>query len=799
MVKKTTQKFNTNNKLVGQEVTAKVVLHNYRFPKNHAPVSGEYAIVIFEVLEVISGVIDGSCRMPTGYIVVTGNMPRIESGMEYIFSGTLSIDKQWGPQYQCSNIHFAYNMDKVEDQKKFFSFFMSENQIEALFAAVDNPIRILEQKNIGELIKIKGVGPTTANRMCIKYAENINNSRAYVVLKDLGITKNAIDKLILQFGSADVVIDIIKNNPYSLISLVRGYGWEKADKIALSQGFGHGCKERCIAYATYKLEKTANEDGNSRILIGEFMDDVEKTCTPTSREQLAEWIKEFMVGETEFETLYLKSQRNEKDVEKPLFFYSKENKSVGLYSLRLLEKQISDQLRKLTVAKSNFKFDKTICENIITEVEKEQGYEYTHEQKKAIWNILNNNVSILTGSSGTGKSSTLKPLIRIFNYYHLSVAQCALSGRASSLLTEYTGLEGKTIHRLLNYIPDQERFAHTSSNPLSQDVVILDETSMVGEELFLCLISSIKNGAKLIMLGDTKQLPPMSVGNILNDCIQSGYVSTNTLTIIQRQAMKSGIVAQSIHICEGKSIVKNDFCGEEIRGELKDFKVVCNEDSAVVHRNVIEEFKKLYIDRHISADDIQIVVPVRSKGVNSCRFFNAEIQNIVNSKNTSKNITIEVSDGGQKFEVTYKPGDRIIVIKNNYHAKTLDGGETAIFNGNMGHIVDLDQESMIIELGEEERVIIPRESWGDINLAYACTCHKLQGSQAPYVIVGLDNGSYPLLMREWLYTAITRARKYCALIGQPKAINTATRISNIKVKKTWLKDDLYELYKKQYS
>ena len=780
-----------------EHIRAKVRLHNYRFPKNKAHVSGEYAIVILDLLQIIDGTVPAECRNSDGRIVVTGNMQRLEPAAEYILKGNLVRDKKWGFQYQCESLQLAYDMTQPEDQRKFFSFFMSEKQIDSLFSMYDNPIQFLEQKDIGSLTKVKGIGPTVATRMCMKYAENIDNGHAYVALKDLGITKASIDKLIAQFGSADMVVDIIMSNPYNLISLVHGYGWERADRIALSRGFGRGCRERCIAYANFRLEKLANDDGNSRMPIEAFLDDVSEVCAPTSREQLAEWIKEETVGQQGFEDAYKRIQSVERDFERPRFYYAKEPKLIGLFNLRLLELQIAEQLRRIKEAPAKTRYAHDTCEKIITKVEAEQGFEYTSEQKRAIWNILDNNVSVLTGSAGSGKSSTLRPLVRIFQHYGLSVAQCALSGRASGLLTSYTGIEGKTIHRLLNYIPDQEIFAHNASNPLTEDVILLDETSMVGEELFLSLIKSIKSGAKLVMLGDIKQLPPMSVGNILSDCLKSGYFVTNTLTKIHRQAMRSGIISQSMHVCEGKQLVKNDFNGSEIRGELKDFKIVTNADAAVAHGKVIDEFKALYFDQHIPVDDIQIIVPVRSRGINSCRVFNAEIQHLVNGEPSTKTVAVDVTDSGQKFTVFYKPKDRVIITKNNYHARTLSGSEVAIFNGNMGHIVDLDNESMIVRLQDVGHVIIPRDSWNDLSLAYACTCHKLQGSQAQYVIISLDSGSYPLLMREWLYTAITRARKYCILVGQPKAINLATRVSNIKIKQTWLRDDLYTLYRNE--
>mgnify|MGYP003290575413 CR=1 FL=1 len=272
------------------------------------------------------------------------------------------------------------------------------------------------------------------------------------------------------------------------------------------------------------------------------------------------------------------------------------------------------------------------------------------------------------------------------------------------MLTEYTGLEGKTIHRLLKYSPETEEYGFTKENPLLNDVIILDETSMVGEELFLKLIEAIRSGSKLIMLGDIKQLPPISVGNILSDCLASGYVKTNVLTIIQRQALKSGIISQSVLVTQGKPLVKSDFSGSQIRGELSDFKIICNTEALIVHNNALEEFKEL-LKQGVSPDKIQILVTTRAKGMNSCRMFNAEIQQLVNG-GKKRNCVVEVMDGGIKFEVTYKVDDKIMVVKNNYHAKTTGGSQVPIFNGYLGKITKIESDYMIVRIDNVGDIIL---------------------------------------------------------------------------------------------
>lgn len=789
----------TADELIGKKVILKVTLDHYRWPRKKAEIlPGHFAIVIFNLLSIVQGEIPDCFKVDDTLgdayeIIATGNtMPLLNKQARYVMTGVLKNDRKYGYQYEITEIHLDYDMTREEDQRAFFSFFMTPDRIDQMFAALDNPLKALQDKDLKELQKVKGVGPFMALKMCQKYEECRGNSRAYAALQKLGLTKGAIDRIVAHYKSADVAVDKIQSNPYILIKEVRGYGWERADAIALRQGFGTGCRERALAYAQYYLEKQADDNGNSWVSIEDLIDNIVGMCVPATKQDIATWLKEDMAGQTDFEE-YLKNIANPAlNTEIPTFFYEKEQRRVGLYSLRILEKTIALNIKRLQEAKSEFVYDRAVCEKIIKETEKEVGYEYTEEQKQAIWNILDKNVNLLVGSAGVGKSHTLKPLIKIFRHYKLKVEQTALSGRASSLLSDITDVDGKTIHRLLAYLPDQERFMHSERYPLKADVIILDEASMVGEELFLSLLKAVKDGAKLILLGDTKQLPPISVGNILSDCIRSGYITNNVLTKIHRQAAQSGIIVQSLLAADGKSIIKNDFVGEEIRGDLKDFKIVSCYDVNLVQYNIVKEFKKLYIDQHIPAEDIQVIVPVRLRGDTSCRALNDILQTIVNGSTKVKSVTIHVKEKGTEYDTTFKVGDRVLVNHNNYHAVDCDGEEQAIFNGNIGYVKDIGDDVMIVNFPEQGDVMIEKDDWWNLSLAYAITVHKLQGSQAPYVIIGIDYNAYALLSRELVYTALTRAQKYCILVTQPKALNLAVKTSSIRLKQTWLKDDLLD-------
>lgn len=773
-------------------IQALVTLHNYRYPRSNIE-SGNYAIIVFDVIQLLEGEIPAEIKKDQ--IIVTGHMPKIIPGETYYLTAKLVKDRQHGLQFESISIRLNYNMNNESDQRKFLSFFMTDRQINLLYSNFANPISLLENKNIGQLIKIKGIGPATAKRMCLKYEDCKDNGRAYVELQALDLTKKAIDKLVERYGSPDLVVEKVLDNPYILIKEVRGYGWKKADELALKQGFTRDCKPRVLAYARYYLEEQGDANGNSWVTISDLLQNVYNECTPVLIDDLKNWIKEMIVTEDDFDEYY-EMYRNDvvPDGFEKFLYYEKSTKQIGLLKTRVLEKEISRHLIRLQEGLTLFNYDKDVCDYIIKQVEEEQGYEFTDEQKKAIWKILDNTVSILTGSAGTGKSTSMIAVTRILQYYNQKVDQCALSGRASSNLTEITNVEGKTIHRLLRYTPEQESFAFSERHPMNTDAVVLDEVSMVGGELFLSLISAIPTGAKLIMIGDPNQLESIGLCNILKDCIQSGYLAVAALSKIHRQAARSGIIINANLACTGQSLCSNRFTGVDIRGELQDFKLVSTTDPDIVAYKMVEEFKDLYLNQHIPAEDIQLIVPMRLRGNISCRELNNIIQDIVNPFNEEKAVTLPFSESGMTYSVKFKPGDRIIVNHNDYHALNSKGEEVSIFNGNIGYIVDISTDSMVIKLKDQGEVILDRDSWFNIQLGYTITVHKLQGSSAPYVIFGLNTSSWVLLSKELVYTALTRAKKYCICVTQPNIINQAIHTSKVKLKQTWLKADLHNQY-----
>ena len=792
----------TASELKGSRLKAEVTLNHIRFPRSHEP--GEFAIAYFDVSKVLDGEIPSEFRVDGGAlgldlfsICAKGNMPTLERGNKYILQGKLEIDPKWGPQYQTEQVRLDFNLTNREDQRAFFKKFLTANQVDLLMEGSDNPVKWLEDHDLEKLMTIKGVGPVVAERLIRKYEDCKDYGRAYVELEGLDITRAAIEKMTKRYGSVDVVVEKIKKNPYVLIREVQGYGWEKADAIAMQQGLRTDSKERVVAFMEYYLRKEAEDNGNSWISIDVLLPEISAVCYPVTKENLFAYVKENMGGDDVFKKLAKLSKADRLKLDNvPLTYYDSRNRRVGLMSIRLLEFDIAKNLKRLHDADNPFLCSEEDISKAILQAEKEQGFTYSLEQVNAIMMVLKNNVSIITGSPGTGKTSMLNAVTKLFRDKGLKIEQCALSGRASSKMTEVTGIQGKTIHRLLNYRPDEEGFTYHEGNPIPADVIILDEASMVGGELFLSLISAIDDRTKFIMVGDHHQLEAIGLANVLKDCLNSGgYIPASILMKIHRQAAKSGIITQSIRASSGENLVSNTFVGEEVRGELQDFKIVCGADSTTTQYNIVKEYRR-FLAMGIKKEDIQVIVPTRVRGNISCRAINEILQEIVNPGDNPGAVTVPYTDGGIRYEVTYKKGDRIIVMKNNYRAVTPQGKRVAIYNGNVGYIAEIDSEHMVVDLTEQGKVVIFRDDWSNINLSYAITCHKKQGDQVPYAIVGIDSSSYAMYSKEWVYTAITRASKYCTLVTNAATINRAVKISRVKQKQTWLKEYLSELYRR---
>lgn len=686
-------------------VTSRIIVEGFVnkqiFPRTKVK-SGDFAIFTFSPESVI-GEIDNRTKNPkykTDDITFKGRVPELDGGTRYKITADLKQDAKYGWQYDIVSINSVVKLDTEADVRKFLGYVFTENQINALYEAYPNPVEVLERGDVEALCKIKGIKEAKATKLLNKYNASKDSSKAYMTLSEFGLSKATIDRLVEHYGSADILAEKVKNNPYALIGEGVRIGWSKADSMALRKGIPTNSQFRINAYALYYLRNLAEVDGHTWVPLEALGSGIKGLSKDISTEMVKRELRRMVENKT--------------------LFYDKETKRIGLMKYRKLEEMICRELLRLQEAECR---KMEFVEETIAECEETVGFQYTEEQKDAIRNLVNKNVILMTALAGSGKTTLMYPVSRIFRKNGLEFGICALSGKASLNLREITKEDGMTIHRLLGWNPKFGGPTFTKKNPLKTDVVILDEVSMVGGELFYSLISAIPDGGRLIMLGDPGQLESIGLCNLISDIQNSGKITNVKLTKIFRQAQRSGIITDSHKVYNQIPIIPPKFHGEEIHGELKDLKVIAKYSSEECLEAIKKEFRRLRFDENIPIEDILILSAKRSMGDLSGRSINHEIQSMIKFEDENP-LKITYSDG-IKYDVLYHVGDRVIVMKNNYEVKTSDGGSTEIFNGNIGTIIAKDNfhRQLTVRLAQGD-VIIEGDMLLELQLGYAITCHK---------------------------------------------------------------------------
>lgn len=745
------------------DIEAKVIVEKIIYYDSQG--ESHFGILAVSVHEIISG---EPVYNNFGNITIKGHFVEPCIGEEYHIVAHYIEDKKYGGQYEVSYIQSEVNFSSKFDRDRFVHMIFQDTPetLHNLYEAFDDPFVPLESKDVGALLQVKGIGKIRVRQILNKFHKKYAFAPVYLQLAEYNLTDSMCAKVCEAFGSADLVVQALKDNPYCLIYLVDGIGWKKADAIALRGGEAPFSLHRIEAFIYYYL-KLQGEEGDSWVYPDELM--------AAAIENLGDDIQPFNIAEAIH------------DLGDKLW-YDEDHTRIGLMRYFTAEDKLAKELIRIRDCNNTFEYEN--WEEKIDSQELEQGWEFTDEQRAGIKACLENQVVLITGKGGTGKSSTVKGMLAVLGKY--DYALCALSGKASARLAELTGKEGHTIHRLLGY--GNEGYTFDDKNPLAEDIIIVDEVSMINIDLMYHLCRAIKNGAKLIMLGDVAQLPPIGTGNFANDVLASPEIAKITLAKIHRQAAKSAIITQSIAISNGDMIVAKDWEGVECRGELQDLLIDCYYSANLTFYRIMEHYSDM-ISKGISANDIQVVVPMKTRGESSVYLINIAIQNICNPHKKGNDEVVVAFEKDRSY--TFRTGDRVINRKNNYHAKEWlkdgeEGKEIPIFNGNIGVIRQVDSyaNSIIVDFEGIGTVYLQGSDIRDIQLAYAITCHSSQGSEFEHVIVGIDYSAYSLLSRQWLYTAITRAKKTCVLCAQTSALRFATMQNNVINKHTHLQECL---------
>ena len=722
------------------------------YPKNRCFISnGEYGIVKMRCIENIS-----NAETKKLYSLKGNCCEMEENGFEIKIKAEYeSTHEIYGDSYKILFSQKIVDLSDKNKQKRFLKTIISENLVDNLYKGLKNPMQIIENNDIETLKSIKGIGELTAKRIIEKYNETKDNSEIYAELYNTGITPKMINKVIKHFKSPDITLSKIKENPYSLIE-VDGIGFIKADEIAIKAGLKRNDKRRIIA-CVYNILNENGEDGKSYM----YYDDLKSSVLSIIKE-------EFNYDDIISQMKHLKFL---------------DNNRIALEKYYNLELAISEELKRLMNSTSYLNITEKQIENRIKETEQEQGFNFDKTQLKGIKESAYNNVVAVTGGAGTGKTSTAKGICNLFP--QAEVKATALSGRASLRITEATGYFAQTIHKLIG-INENGSVTHNRDNPIKADILLIDEATMINGSLMLKLLKSVPKGCKVIFMGDIQQLPPIGNCQVFEDILNSNYIPTIKLLHPHRQALQSGIIKSSYLVANQEQLFDKTYSGDFIYGDLNDMefhiKSYQNKEHEPIMQDLINAYKK-ELTKFKSLTETHIITPVKSRGYISCENINKIIQKAFN-RDTNKML----KNASYEFYI----GDKVINTKNDYTTMNVIGENSPIFNGSIGIIKDIEDDKMLVQFTDGEKIWLNNENIKNIELGYATTVHKTQGSEFKSVIVVMDNNSYIMQNCELLYTAITRAKEYCIVISPNICIHNSIKKKETKCKQTFLKEFLKE-------
>lgn len=684
-------------------------------------------------------------------VTIVGNLVGINVGQALKLTGVWTTHPQYGRQFEVRAYEIHYPAT-VEGLRKYLGsgLIRGIGPVNAGRIVDSFGIEALEiiDHDSGRLLEVPGIGEKRAGMIAQAWKDQKQIKEIMIFLQGHGVSTSLCVKIYKQYG--DQAIEIVRANPYRLARDIYGIGFKTADSIARQVGLAPDDPNRIQAGILYALSNLA-DDGHC-FAIHDYLIQEAAQLLELPREQVT----------LQVETLVLNQEMIQEDlaIYLPPFFQSETGTAAKL--IRILKSNL-DRLSQLK--NTPWKLDAVRLPGI-------EDIQLTDQQASAVKTALEQKVSILTGGPGTGKSTIIGSLVQFLVSHRYSVMLAAPTGRAAKRMSQATGIEAKTIHRLLEFSPGRTKpFLRDVTNPLDADMVVIDETSMVDILLMNHLLSAVDNGSHLLLVGDADQLPSVGPGNVLRDLIDCNVFPVTRLNAIFRQAQDSQIIINAHRINRGQL--------PAFPKEATDFYLFAENDPDKAADWVIDLVGQRIPGKfnYDPRQDIQVLCPMH-RGPAGVEILNQRLQETLNPPRASKS---ELRQGFRQL----REGDRVMQIVNNY--------DRQVFNGDMGSVQKIDLEDQVVEIAFDDRLV--KYDFSDLNEithSYAISIHKAQGSEFPVVVIPLLNQHYMMLQRNLLYTAVTRARKMVVLVGSRQAIAMAVKNNRIIQRNTRLKERLIE-------
>jgi len=668
-------------------------------------------------------------------VTVVGNLLSPPAGTSMKMKGEWNTHPQFGKQFKVKDFRTINPVTEIGIRK-----YLGSGLIEGLGEKMAGRIvkkfgkKTLEviETDIDRLLEVEGIGKKRISMIKQAWDDQKDIRDVMVFLQSYGVSTGFATKIYKQYQGRS--IEIVKENPYCLATDIIGIGFKKADIIAANIGFAKDSPFRVCAGILFCL-KSFNDDGHIyspyKTLVAQCIDllDVEEKKIAGGIRDLA------LEKKIIIEELGKHNEELEKD-------------NIAVYSAPYFfcERGVAKSLQALIQGVKPEK--KTNIEKEISQIQQRHSITLASKQKEAVATALQTKAMVITGGPGTGKTTIINAILKIFSKYNKRILLTAPTGRAAKRMGETTGFTAKTIHRLLEFSFKKGGFQRNTENQLHCDVLVVDEASMIDINLMFHLLKAVPDSAVLILVGDVNQLPSVGAGNVLNDIIDSCVLPVVRLTEIFRQAKESMIVVNAHKINEGFLPKTGNFNAGD------DFYFIEKKTPETVVETIIELVKNRIPRRfnYDSLDDIQVLTPMH-KGLPGSEHLNQILQEKINSGNSY------LQRGDRKFKLN----DKVMQIKNNY--------DKDVFNGDIGRIKEIDPENKAVIVKYDHRdVPYTYSDLDEITLAYAISVHKSQGSEYPVVIMPVTTQHYILLQRNLIYTGVTRGKELVVLVGTNKAL-----------------------------